>query len=62
MFDSAKMEVALFLHRGGRPNHLRPKPSAKIRVGEGVISFNKRATTWLGIWMDAHLTFKEQHN
>jgi len=26
----------------------------------GVIRFNTQATRWLGVWMDANLTFKEQ--
>ena len=36
--------------------------TAKIKVGDGFVRFNKEATRWLGGWMDAHLTFKEHHN
>jgi len=61
-FDTTKMEAALLTRRRGHRKHLRPKLTAKIRVGNGSIRFNVQATRWLGIWMDAHLTFKEHHN
>jgi len=61
-FDTAKTEAALFTRRWGDRNHLRPKLTAKIRVGNGSIRFNAQATRWLGVWMDAHLMFKEHHN
>jgi len=61
-FDTAKTEAALFTRRRGHRKHLRPKLTAKIRVGNGSIRFNAQATPWLGVWMDAHLTFKEHHN
>jgi len=61
-FDAAKMEAALFTHRRGHRKHLRPKLSAKIRVGSGSLRFNAQATCCLGVWMDAHLTFKEHHH
>jgi len=41
---------------------LRPKLTAKIKVGNGFVRFNREATRWLGVGMDAHLTFKEHHN
>jgi len=56
------MEVALFTRRRGLRKHLRPKQTAKIKVGNESIRFNAQATRWLGVWMDAHLTFKEHHN
>jgi hypothetical protein len=31
-------------------------------VGNSIVRFNKEATRWLGVRMDAHLTFKEHHN
>ena len=31
-------------------------------VGDGIVGFNKEATWWLGVRMEAHLTFKEHHN
>jgi len=61
-FYTAKMEAALFTRRRGHKKHLRPKFRAKLKVGDGFVRFNKEATPWLGVWMDAHLTFKEHHN
>jgi len=61
-FDTAKMEAALFSRRRGHKKHLQPKLTAKIMVGDGFIRFNRQATRWLGVWMDAHLTLKEHHN
>jgi hypothetical protein len=61
-FYTAKTEAALFTRRRGHKKHLRPKLTAKINVGDGFVRFNKVATRWLGVWMDAHLTFKEHHN
>jgi len=61
-FDTAKTEAALFTRKRGHKKHLRPKLTAKIKVGDGFVRFNKQATRWLGVWMDAHLMFKEYHN
>jgi hypothetical protein len=61
-FDTAKTEAALFTRRRGHRKHLRPKLTAKIRVRNESVRFNAQATRWLGVWMDAHLTFKEHHN
>jgi len=61
-FATAKTEVALLTRRRGHRKQLRPKLTAKIGVGNGSIQFNAQATLWLGVWMDAHLTFKEHHN
>ena len=41
--------------------HLQPKLTAKMKVGDGFDRFNKEATRWLGVLMDAHLMFKEHH-
>jgi len=56
------MEAALFTRRRGHKKHLWPTLTAKIRVGDGFIRFNRQATRWLGVWMDVHLTLKEHHN
>jgi hypothetical protein len=56
------MEGALLIHRLGHRNHLGPKLTVKITVGNGIIESNQLWTRWMGVWMDAHLTFKEQHN
>jgi hypothetical protein len=61
-FDTAKTEAALFTCRRGHKNHLRLKLTAKIKVADGFVRFNKDVTRWLGVWMDAHPTFKENHN
>jgi len=61
-YDTAKTEAALFTRRRGYKKHLEPTLTAKIRVGDGFIRFNKQATRWLGVWMDTRLTFKEHHN
>jgi hypothetical protein len=34
---------------------------ARIRVGGRQVSFNQEATRWLGIWLDAGLTFKAHY-
>jgi len=60
--DIAEMEAALFTCRRGHKKHLWPKLTAKIKVRNGFIQFNKEATHWLGVWMAAHLTWKEHHN
>jgi hypothetical protein len=60
--DTAKTEAALSTRRRGHKKHLRPKLMAKIKVGDAFVRFNKEATGWLGVWMDAHLTFTEHHN
>jgi hypothetical protein len=46
----------------GQKKHLPPKLTAKIRVGNGFVRFNKEATSWLGVWIGAHLSCKEHHN
>jgi len=61
-FDTAMTEAALSTHRRGHRKHLRPKLSAMIRIGSGVIRVKTQATRRLGVGMDPHLTFKEQHN
>ena len=60
-FDTAKMEAALFTGRRGHRIYLRQNLTATIRVGHGSILFNPQAACWPGLWMDAHLTFKEHH-
>jgi len=61
-FDTAKTKAALFTRRRGHKKHLRLKLTAKVRVGNGFVRFNREATRWLGVWVDAHLTLKEHHN
>jgi hypothetical protein len=58
----AKMDMALFTRRRGLQKHTWPTLAAKIKVGNGLIQFNKQATHMLGVWMHAHLMFKEHEN
>jgi len=60
--NTAKTEAVLFTCRQGHKNDLWPKLTAKIKVGNKFIPFNKQASRCLGIWTDAHLTFKEHRN
>jgi len=60
--DTAKKEAAIFTRRRGHRKHLRPKLTAKTRVGSGSIPFNAQATGWLGVRMDADQTYKEHNN
>jgi hypothetical protein len=59
--DTAKTVAARFTRRPGHRKHLRPTLTAMIRVGSRVIRFNTQAKRWLGVWMGAHQTSKEQH-
>jgi len=61
-FDTAKTDGALFTHRRGSTKYLRAKMTAKLTVGNKSLRFIPQATRWLGVWVDAHLTFMEHHN
>jgi len=61
-FHTAEMKAVLFTCRRGSEKHLRPNLTAMIWVGDRVVWFHTHAICWLDIWMDEHLTFKEQHN
>jgi len=61
-FNCAKMQVPLFTCRRGYKKQLWSKLIAMIKVRVGFIPLNNQPTHWLGIWMDAHLMFKERHN
>jgi hypothetical protein len=58
----AMMEPVLVKRRRGHKEHLRPKLTAKIKVANCLIRFNKQATRWLGVWIEADMTFKKHHN
>jgi len=53
-FDYGKTEGALFHKK-------RSAPTATVAVGTNNVPFNKEATRWLGIWLDAQLSLKEHH-
>ncbi|KKA16155.1 reverse transcriptase, partial [Rasamsonia emersonii CBS 393.64] len=56
-FDAEKTEAVLFTRKRGR--ELRDQVQrARILVGGHQVSFSQEATRWLGIWLDAGLTFK----
>jgi hypothetical protein len=61
-FDTGNPQPALFTCSSGHNRHLRPKLTAKINVGNGLVRFNTAAPQRLGVWMDALLPFKEHHN
>jgi len=61
-FDTTQAMAVLFTSRPGHKTHLRPKLKAKIEGANSFVRFNKEATRWLGVSMDAHLMFKEYHN
>jgi len=61
-FDTANSDAALFTRMRGLKNQPWPQLRAKIKVGDGIFRYNKEMTLWLGVWMDAHTTFKEHHN
>jgi hypothetical protein len=48
-FDTAKTEAALFTCRRRHRKHLRPKLTAKIRIGTESIRCNAQAKRWLGV-------------
>ena len=43
-FEAPQMKASHFTCRGGHKKHLRPKLTAKIKVGDGFVQFNKKAT------------------
>jgi len=56
-FDHGKTEAVLFW----RKKRKGMETSAKVKVGDKEIPFNKEATRWLGVWLDSQLTLKEHH-
>jgi hypothetical protein len=40
----------------------RMSRSTLIRIGSNQVRFNEEATRWLGVWLDAGLTFKHHQN
>jgi len=56
-FDHGKIEAPLFW----RKKRKGTETSAKVKVGDKEIPFNKEATRWLGVWLDSQLTLKEHH-
>jgi hypothetical protein len=55
-FDIETTEAMLFTRR--RRNE-EPKMTARVRVGNHEVSYNKQATKWLGVWLDDMLTLND---
>ena len=55
-FEISKTE-AILLSRSRR--HWKDRASDGVRVGDWVVSYNRKATRWLGIWIDYKLSFRE---
>ena len=55
-YDTSKTEAVLF-SRARRQRLGKQLLETKIKVGSKKISFNKKATRWLGIWLDSQLKF-----
>jgi len=58
-FDQGKTEAAPF--RRGRKKKKNSAATVTATVGGNNVQFNKEATWWLGVWLDAHLTLKDHH-
>jgi len=41
-------------------HHHHHHPGEPVSSGGREIQFNKEATRWLGIWIDSHLTLRDQ--
>ena len=55
-FELSKAE-AILLSRSRR--HWKGRAMSGVRVHDRVIPYNRRATRWLGIWIDSRLSFKD---
>jgi len=53
-FDYGKTEAALF-------HKMRTASTATVSIGTNDVPFDKEATRWPGVWLDAQLTLKEHH-
>lgn len=60
-YDTSKTEARLFSK--SRRQRLNKQPQeTKIKVGNEKIRFNKKATRWLGVWLDIQLKFTSHIN
>ena len=55
-FETAKTEAILLSRRRG---HGRTRTCRAIRVGDQEIHFARKATRWLGVWIDSALTLRD---
>ena len=59
-FESRKTEAILF-SRNRRHWKNRTGGSTQIRLQDRTVPYNRKATRWLGVWLDSRLSWKE-HN
>ena len=62
LFHTAQTGAAPFSSRPDNKNHLWQMVTGRVNVANGFIWFDKLATLWLGVWIEAHLTFQMHHN
>ena len=60
-YDIAKTEIPIF-SKSHRQRLNKQIAKTDIRIGAESIKFNKKATRWLGIWLDSHLKFTAHVN
>ena len=60
-YDTAKTEAILF-SKSYRQRLNRQIRETRIRVEDEIIMFNKKATQWLGVWLDSQLKFTAHIN
>ena len=59
VFETGKTE-AILLSKSRR--HWRDRAQETIQVGGHQIGYNRKATRWLGVWIDHRLSFRENTN
>ena len=60
-YDTSKTKAVLF-SKSHRQRLNKQLQEAKIKVDTEIISFNKEATRWLGVWLDSQLKFTSHIN
>ena len=60
-YDTSKTEAVLF-SKSDRQRLSKQLREAKIKVSNEIISFDKEATRWLGVWLDSQLKFTSHIN
>lgn len=60
-FDTSKTEAVTF-SKSNRQRLNKQLQETKLKAGNEEISFNKKATRWLGVWLDSQLKFTSHIN
>lgn len=60
-YDTSKKEAVLF-SKSDRQRLNKQLRETQITVGSEQIKFNKKATQWLGVWLDSQLKFTSHIN